>query len=237
MRRLQGAPLARGCSSTRGSGPIRVLVGFEDALVRVNEIRVKVGADPIGPDLKPLAGGQQAGASPTTRDVAAFQQELARQYGAAAAGAPPVSGAAAWDAETLQSMQGGGLPIEAMLAGSLQQAAPAAPQRVSGDLEGLNTELLQALERVAADLGKDIDVISGHRSYDEQAALYQKYLDGTGNLAAPPGHSNHESGNAADVYVDGVALANVPGASEVLERHGIHFPVGGEPWHAELHAH
>lgn len=38
----------------------------------------------------------------------------------------------------------------------------------------------------------------GFRTYDEQVVLYNKYLNGTGNLAARPGTSNHETGEAID---------------------------------------
>lgn len=40
---------------------------------------------------------------------------------------------------------------------------------------------------------------SSYRSYDEQVELYQAYLNGTGNLAAVPGSSNHGWGLAVDV--------------------------------------
>ena len=43
--------------------------------------------------------------------------------------------------------------------------------------------------------------LSGYRSLDEQAALYQTYLAG-GPLAAPPGKSAHNFGLAVDVVLD-----------------------------------
>lgn len=49
--------------------------------------------------------------------------------------------------------------------------------------------------------GRDLPVSSGYRTYAEQAALYQDYLNGTGNLAAPPGHSTHGLGLSADIEV------------------------------------
>lgn len=112
---------------------------------------------------------------------------------------------------------------------------PAAPTtNVTGDTAGLNPELLQRLDQVGRELGTKINVESGFRSYAEQQELYQKYLNGTGNLAAKPGSSNHESGNAADVYVNGVAIASDPRARAAAERAGLHWPVGGEPWHTEM---
>jgi len=46
--------------------------------------------------------------------------------------------------------------------------------------------------------GQDLTVISGGRTHEEQARLYNLYLSGRGNLAAKPGTSVHESGRAAD---------------------------------------
>ena len=105
---------------------------------------------------------------------------------------------------------------------------------LEGDLVGIAPVVADRLEVVARSLGVRIEVISGWRSNHEQNELYQRYLSGTGNLAAPPGLSKHESGMAADAYVDGVALANVDGAVAAARAAGLHFPVGGEPWHAEL---
>jgi hypothetical protein len=64
--------------------------------------------------------------------------------------------------------------------------------------------------------------------------LYAKYLAGTGNLAAKPGTSNHEHGDAADVNVNGTSLASYKNAKELAAQLGLHFPVGGEPWHVEV---
>ena len=40
---------------------------------------------------------------------------------------------------------------------------------------------------------------SAYRTYDEQASLYQSFLDGAGAPANPPGTSSHELGTAVDV--------------------------------------
>jgi hypothetical protein len=116
-----------------------------------------------------------------------------------------------------------------------QATRPAySPAWVRGDTSGVSSLMTSRLDALARDLGTPIEVISGWRTTHEQSELYQRYLAGTGNLAAVPGTSLHEAGRAADVYVDGVALADVPGAREAALAFGIHFPVGGEPWHAEL---
>jgi len=155
------------------------------------------------------------------------------------------------------ALQGGGLNTQAALLAQLQGAGDgggnlasimggqhaqqlgaspigvSAPTMVRGKIKDLDPVLLQRLDALGRKLGKPVDIISGNRTRAEQADLYQRYLNGTGNLAAPPGQSNHEHGAAADAYVDGVALANVPGARDAAARLGLHFPVGGEAWHVE----
>lgn len=42
-------------------------------------------------------------------------------------------------------------------------------------------------------------IASAGRTHAEQAALYRAYRNGTGNLAARPGTSRHESGRALDI--------------------------------------
>lgn len=62
-----------------------------------------------------------------------------------------------------------------------------------------------------ASSGITFDFISGYRSQEEQAKLYQAYLNG-GPLAAPPGHSFHEFRAAADAgfFKDGIYLDEHP---------------------------
>jgi hypothetical protein len=58
------------------------------------------------------------------------------------------------------------------------------------------TAALAAAERATGERSRVESLV---RSTDQQAVLYQKYLDGTGGLAAPPGTSRHETGRAADI--------------------------------------
>jgi hypothetical protein len=61
-------------------------------------------------------------------------------------------------------------------------------------------------------------VISGFRTYAEQAALYANYLAG-GNIAARPGTSSHESGQAVDVSdasTFDVLMGRAPGGSQLF---------------------
>ncbi|MCW2923138.1 MAG: D-alanyl-D-alanine carboxypeptidase [Thermoleophilia bacterium] len=124
------------------------------------------------------------------------------------------------------------------LVGAASTTPPAAPAsggvgRVVGRTTGLRPDLAGSLDALSRELGVTISVISGNRTLKEQALLYEKYRKGTGNLAAKPGTSNHERGQAADAYVDAVPLAKVPGAAAAAARLGLHFPVNGEAWHVE----
>jgi peptidoglycan L-alanyl-D-glutamate endopeptidase CwlK len=58
----------------------------------------------------------------------------------------------------------------------------------------------RALVNAAAAQGIVIKLVSGTRSYEEQAELYARYKAG-GPLAAPPGRSNHNFGIAFDIGV------------------------------------
>lgn len=86
---------------------------------------------------------------------------------------------------------------------------------------------VQAMIRAAKQDGVDLQIRSAHRSRREQEVLYQKYLNGTGNLAAKPGSSNHESGLAID-------FGNTPGAYAWLKKNAGRFGLKNlpsEPWH------
>ena len=100
---------------------------------------------------------------------------------------------------------------------------------IGGKTRGLNRKFLEALAAFNRAAGGRFSVYSGLRTYAEQAALYQRYLNG-GNLAARPGTSNHESGNAADL-----APSNARDTHGALAaKFGLHFPVPSEAWHIEL---
>ncbi len=105
---------------------------------------------------------------------------------------------------------------------------------VTGDIEGLNEDLLNRLAQVGEKLGVPVHITSGFRSYEEQERLYQMYLNGTGNLAAKPGTSRHESGLAADCSIGGVNIGAYPGAIDAMKEFGLGLPVGGENWHVEI---
>lgn len=74
-------------------------------------------------------------------------------------------------------------------------------------------------------------IVSGFRTMEHQEALYRAYRRGRGNLAALPGHSNHQSGHAVDLNT------STPGVLRWLNRHAARFgfrrTVPTEPWHWE----
>jgi hypothetical protein len=95
------------------------------------------------------------------------------------------------------------------------------------------TPAMQSLLQMRSQLGLPVlaNVVSSYRTREQQAALYQSYLNGTGNLAAPPGQSNHETGHAVDISSNW--LSQNPQVRQWLLAHGWTNDVSGEPWHWE----
>jgi putative chitinase len=87
------------------------------------------------------------------------------------------------------------------------------------------------LRDAAAKDGVRLQLTSGFRTMNEQKVLRQRYLNGTGNLAAAPGFSNHQHGEALDINV-----APDPAYRWMFQnarRMGWHNTVPSEPWHWE----
>src|SRR5881394_1077982 len=77
--------------------------------------------------------------------------------------------------------------------------------------------------------GFDIYIISANRTYAEQTALYARYLAG-GGLAARPGTSNHEGGQAVDLsWTGGGGIGPGDGAWECVKDNGPRFGVYQDP--------
>ena len=75
-----------------------------------------------------------------------------------------------------------------------------APHANVSDLNPEFAKRAAALQQAAKAAGIDTTVTSGYRSTEQQAELYAKYKAGTGGIAAPPGMSYHNHGNAVDMY-------------------------------------
>lgn len=90
---------------------------------------------------------------------------------------------------------------------------------------------LLRMRAAAQRAGVSIRVVSGFRTMAEQRHLYALYKAGRGNLAAPPGYSNHQSGHALDLNT------SASGVYSWLSRHGSAYgfrrTVPSEKWHWE----
>ncbi len=81
--------------------------------------------------------------------------------------------------------------------------------------------------------GITLKVNSGFRSMAEQEALYRAYKNGTGNLAAPPGYSNHQGGIAVDIQTGGTGTSTYRWLANNAKNFGFVRTVPSEPWHWE----
>ena len=85
------------------------------------------------------------------------------------------------------------------------------------------------MQRAADAAGVYLALTSGFRTNAEQQYLYGCYQSGScngGNLAAPPGYSNHQSGVAVDLTTSAWLAANAG-------RFGFRRTVPSEAWHYE----
>lgn len=108
-----------------------------------------------------------------------------------------------------------------------EKAAGKQVDRQGKKIDASIADNFDAMVAAAKKDGVDLQISSGFRSRQEQEVLYQKYLNGTGNLAAKPGTSNHESGLAID-------FRDTPGAFAWLKKNSTRFGLKNlpsEPWH------
>ncbi len=110
------------------------------------------------------------------------------------------------------------------------------PQRIQvvslgwAEVEVSTARAFLAMAEAAAEDGVELWITSGFRSQEEQRAFYQAYREGWGNRAARPGHSNHQSGAALDLYVGGGVYDWL---ARNARRFGFRRTVPSEPWHWE----
>lgn len=126
--------------------------------------------------------------------------------------------------------------------------APGYEKRTS-DVDNLQPgfqERLAGFVKAAEDEGHDLRVLSGHRSEERQAALWQNAVKKYGSedvarrYVAPPGGSSHGFGLAVDLqYGDrgpglgGKQSQAVKWAHANAEKYGLHFRLDHEDWHIE----
>jgi len=102
---------------------------------------------------------------------------------------------------------GGGAPARlpaVNLAGLLNAGIPTGRLAPVGDGERLLKPVAKQFLRMRAaarTAGLDLRVNDGYRNYAEQQRLYDLYVSGRGNLAAPPGESSHGLGLSADIKI------------------------------------
>ncbi len=205
------------------TGPASVSGQAPSAGLRA-QLEALVPRGPLIPPSPPVAGSFPTG-------------NLGLLAGMGAPGPNVAPGGALGALGTLPGAPGGG-----SFSGSSFSAAPSGPdfrgydvspqnlvtrQGVTGVPQAVRTLLAAERELGAPQLS---EVTSGFRTREEQAAAYQRYLSGQGNLAAPPGQSFHEQGEAFDI--SSAFLARRPDVRSFLTSHGFAFDVGGEPWHA-----
>ena len=128
---------------------------------------------------------------------------------------------------------GGGRVVTGYVAGVPRQITLG---RIANGKE-LRSDAAAAFNRMhaaAARAGIDLHVNSAFRSMAEQQDLYRKYLNGTGNLAAKPGYSNHQGGIATDINVGGTATSTYKWLAAHAAEYGFKRTVPSEPWHWEF---
>jgi len=107
-----------------------------------------------------------------------------------------------------------------------------------------NDDMGSALARFLEDAqsaGHNIQINSGYRSTDRQAELFANAVERYGSEAAarrwvaPPGRSQHNHGNAADLSYGNEAAQAWAHANAA--RYGLNFRMEWEPWHIEFAGH
>jgi peptidoglycan hydrolase-like protein with peptidoglycan-binding domain len=90
----------------------------------------------------------------------------------------------------------------------------------------------KALQAAGAKAGFTFTATSGFRTMAQQKALYQKFLNGTGNKAAPPGKSKHQNGIAMDIGgVGSYSTRAYNWLKATASKYGFKDDVRGEYWH------
>lgn len=100
--------------------------------------------------------------------------------------------------------------------------------------EGMDPLLAARVKALIAASGGRITLVSGYRSPERQAELYEqgkrKHGKNVNKWVAPPGKSNHNKGLAADLHI---APHMERWVKENMTRFGLWQPMNHEPWHLE----
>lgn len=115
------------------------------------------------------------------------------------------------------------------------------PDKPLSHLEGMSSSLKQGLasllQSAPPEVKSGLEIFSGYRSKERQAELYaaavKKYgsPEAASKWVAPPGHSMHNTGNAADLKFASPDVRDW--LHQNAPKFGLHFPLSNEPWHIE----
>lgn len=107
---------------------------------------------------------------------------------------------------------------------------------VGGESEQITLASLEPymkLKDAAATKNLVLAIESAFRTYERQDALYKLYLAGKGNLAAAPGKSNHQHGQAFDLNTRGFDSPLYEWLTKNAPKFGFIRTVNKEHWHWE----
>jgi peptidoglycan hydrolase-like protein with peptidoglycan-binding domain len=128
---------------------------------------------------------------------------------------------------------GGGRPVTGYVNGVARQIT-LSPIVGGKEMRSDAAAAFNRMHAAARAAGINITVNSGFRSMEQQRALYRAYLNGTGNLAAKPGFSNHQGGIAVDMNVGGTGTSTYRWLAANAKNFGFVRTVPSEPWHWEF---
>jgi hypothetical protein len=168
--------------------------------------------------------------SPTSIEPAPAATSFPNAAGTTSSMAPPTTAPAVAPIRVSSSMPGAIPPAETgASAEDLKKYVRLKDSSIN--LDGLNSQMKERLAGLAKEYfnktGQKIQINSGYRSPEEQAALFAKY---GAPRAAPPGRSRHESGLAIDINSTDANKAIELG---LMAKYGFTRPVPGETWHVE----
>lgn len=103
--------------------------------------------------------------------------------------------------------------------------------------KGMNEDFQSRLNKLIAATGGKVKINSGFRTPERQAQLFAAAVKKYGSEkaarhhVAPPGHSKHNEGMAADLgFADKATKAQV---HQIAAQFGLYFPMSWEDWHIE----
>jgi hypothetical protein len=158
------------------------------------------------------------------------EAELASEVDVAGDRGPPAAGDGAVTPTSLRALSGVG--CSATTGYRAGRPMMVCVTTVNGkEVEAETAKAFARMQDAAKRDGVSLVVVSGFRTMAKQRELYRLYRAGRGNLAAPPGYSNHQSGHALDLN------AKARGVYGWLARNGSSFgfrrTVPSESWHWE----